>query len=332
MHNLKEELDDARNRIDKLNVDFVKELDQKFALSKQGKKRITDDGKAWQDLLKSMNIDLSKILEHSKADAKKTQETLKGIRSSLENVPKEILLQSQESIRIDEVAGQAWGNIFHKKFYITSAIAGHESIWVHKLEGSPGTVEGNCGNITYGPGYPNSIMPRSLVLGDGLGFDDIDEISLDCSLWFLIPGEFIQQPGTLSVSPYFDIHGYYWDRANEGHGTIKEAGITLKISTMLYPYNRLPATTSEWKAINYYGTHIDQSGRFDYTGYNNAAKGSLQVSTGEPLLVQVVVELEGLTRGAGSIGLLDFQTGVGNGIRIPNLLCWLEYQPLILQQ
>ena len=322
MRNLQNELAEARNRVCELNAEFVKGLDKDFALLQERRNRRVEDGRSWQELFKGMNIDFSKVLEHDVADAKKVEETLRQVKSSLQVTPKEVSLQADDRARIDEIlaAAPVWGNSIYRRFFINTAIAGLEKVGVYQIESSKGTVEGDCGDITYGSGYPNEMMPRSVAVGGGLGFDDINDITVTCSLWFLIPREYIPQPGSLSVSPYFDMHGYYWARANNGFGTYKFANVEFWTTTTLYPYNG-PATSSLWHALGFYGQNVDESGRFDYTGYNSAARASLNVVGDEPVLVQVVVKLISVAHGGGSIGLLDFQTGEGNAIKIPNLLC-----------
>ena len=115
----------------------------------------------------------------------------------------------------------------------------------------------------------------------------IDMISVVCSLWFLIPRENIPQYGTLYVSPYFDVHGFFLDRANMTLGISKEAAITFRIQTWLHPPAGSP-TYAFWNVLSYDGHNLDESGRVDYTGYNQAAQGSLQVAPDETVLVQIV--------------------------------------------
>ena len=139
---------------------------------------------------------------------------------------------------------------------------------------------------------------------------------------FLIPREYIPKYGTLYVTPYFDIHGFFWDRANMTFWTHKEAAVLLRMQTWLHPYAG-SATSAFWNVLSYDGHNIDESGRIDYTGYNKAAQGTLQAPADEPVLVQIVAELDGYVQGAGSVALLDFRD---NGIIIPNLLCELYTQ------
>jgi hypothetical protein len=154
----------------------------------------------------------------------------------------------------------------------------------------------------------------------------IDQISIVCSLWFLIPRENIPQYGTLYVSPYFDIHGFFLDRANMNFGISKQAAVMFRMQTWLHPTAGSP-THSFWNVLNYDGHSIDESGRIDFTGYNQAAQASIQVAADEPILVQIVVELDAFVQGGGSIALLDFH-GEGNAVKIPNLSCVLYTQPV----
>lgn len=73
--------------------------------------------------------------------------------------------------------------------------------------------------------------------------------------------------------------------------------------------------------------NIDESGRVDYTGYNSSATGTLLVAGDEPVLVQIVAELDSYVQGGGSIAILDFHEE-GNAIKIPNLMCVLQTQPV----
>ena len=109
-------------------------------------------------------------------------------------------------------------------------------------------------------------------------------------------------------------------------GTSKEAAILLRMQTWLHPYAG-SATSAFWSVLNYYGPNIDVSGRVDYTGYNSSATGTLQVAADEPVLVQIIAELDGYVQGGGSMGLLNFN-GEGNVIKIPNLMCILQTQPV----
>jgi hypothetical protein len=71
MRDLREELEKARNQIRKLDAEFTEETKKEFALLKEGMRRREEDGKGWEELLKSMPVDLSKLLEHDKADERR---------------------------------------------------------------------------------------------------------------------------------------------------------------------------------------------------------------------------------------------------------------------
>jgi hypothetical protein len=326
LHNLQEELNESRNRIVELNTSFIEDMDKKFAISQENRKRRMEDGESSQELLKTLNIDLTKITEYNQADAKRAQSILEQVKMSLKSVPKEALSKAQDQMRIDEILATGTGitNPLYKKFFINNAIAGREQVYVYT---SPGGVpsQGNCGDITYGAGSANQMTPWCLSTGTGPFC--YSEIAVVCTLWFLIPREYLQQSGTLTVTPDFDIHGFFWNRANMVLGTTKEAAIALRMQTNLFRSTGPVASTTFWTALNYDGHNIDQSGRFDYTGYNNSAIGTMQVPADEPAFVQIVAELDAFAQGAGSMGLLNFN-GEGNAIKIPNLRCVLYPQPV----
>ncbi len=71
MRNLQEELKETRKRIEELNAVFIKEMDDKFTQSEENIKLRVEDGESSQELLKSLNIDLSKIMEYNQAGTKK---------------------------------------------------------------------------------------------------------------------------------------------------------------------------------------------------------------------------------------------------------------------
>jgi hypothetical protein len=125
------------------------------------------------------------------------------------------------------------------------------------------------------------------------------------------------------------MHGFFWNRANTVLGTAKEATISLRMQNHLYRSNGPEVSQTLWTALNLDGHNIDASRRFDYTGYNEQARGTMQVPADEPAYVQIVAELDAFARGVGSMGLLNFN-GEGNAIKIPNLLCVLQTQPVNL--
>ena len=245
MHNLQEELNESRNRIVELNTNFVEDMDKKFAISQENKKRRMEDGESSQELLKTLNIDLTKITEYNQADAKRAQSTLEQVKMSLKSAPKEVLSKAQDQMRIDEIlaAGTSMINPLYKKFFINNAIASRENVYI---DTSPGGVpsQGNCGDITYGAGSANQMTPWCLSTGTGPFC--YSEIAVVCSLWFWIPREYLQQSGTLTVTPNFDIHGFFWDRANMVLGTTKEAAIALRMQTNLYRSTGPVASTTFW--------------------------------------------------------------------------------------
>jgi hypothetical protein len=324
MRDIKEELEKARNEIRRLDAEFTERVKKEFALSKEGLRRRAEDGKGWEELLKSMPVDLSKLQEHEKADAKKAAAILKELEPRLRIVPKEALLQTQERLRLDdllnaEVAAYDGGPTWHS---LNQAYDGNGTVDFYQSTDSGGVVQGSCGDIVLGSGYPPiyGMYPRAYAQGSGSGWQDFNEVSTKCWLWFYIPGAYVTRPGTLYVWPYFDVHGYYRVRANDGFWTSKEAEIKLTMSTVLYRYNFQYASWFSWVVRDRGNDNIDEEGRVDYSGYHNDAKGVLHVLTGEDVFVQVIAELKTYVEGSGSQALLDFQTGENNWIRIPRVV------------
>lgn len=323
MRNIREELEKARNEIRKLDAEFKEELKKDFALSKEATRRRGEDGKGWEELLKNMPVDLSKLQEHDKADAKKAETILRELEPRLKIAPKEALLQTQEHLRLDDLLnaelvayddGPTW-------FSINQAYDGNGTVDFYQSTDSGGVVEGSCGDIVLGAGYPPiyGMYPRAYAKGSGSGWQDSNGATTQCWLWFLIPNTYIRRPGTLYAWPYFDIHGYYWVRSNDGFFTSKEAEIRLRMHTRLHRYNYQYAPWFTWVVRDRGNDNIDEEGRVDYSGYHNDSKGVLQVLAGEDVLVQVIAELHSYAEGSGSHALLDFQTGEDNTIRIPRI-------------
>ncbi len=165
----------------KLNENFIENMDKKFALSQEDRKRRIEDSESSQELLKTLNIDLTKITEYEQADAKRAQSTLEQVQMSLKSVPKEVLSKAQIQMRTDEIlsAGTGITNPFYKKFFINNAIAGLEKVYVYNSPRSTGRAQGNCGDITYGSGSPDQMTPRCLTTGSGLGC--VAQIAVVCS-------------------------------------------------------------------------------------------------------------------------------------------------------
>lgn len=339
MHNLQDELNQARNRIAELNSNFMQEMERNFANSEEGRKRRIEDAESSLELFRNMNIDLSRIKEHDVLESNKAQEILQKVKSKLGATSKEVLLKVQDQMRIDEIlsVSQTVNNPFYKRFFINSAIASEGRVFVnHTPSGRIESTQGDCGDITYGSGSPSLMTPWCQATGSNclahapkepiVAYGCIDQISVVCSLWFLIPRENIPQYGTLYVSPYFDIHGFFLDRANMAFGISKEAAVMFRMQTLLHPSAGSP-TYAFWNVLNYDGHNLDESGRVDFTGYNQVAQGSIQVAADEPVLVQIVAELDAFVQGGGSIALLDFH-GEGNAVKIPNLSCVLYTQPV----
>jgi len=78
-------------------------------------------------------------------------------------------------------------------------------------------------------------------------------ISVVCSQWFVIPGEYTPRREILYVAPYVDIYGFFLDKAKTVLG-YHEAGASLTMQTWLYP----GLETSLWSLIGYDGNTIDE--------------------------------------------------------------------------
>ena len=325
MRDLREELEKARNEIRKLDAEFIEELKKDSVLSKEGMRRRVEDGKAWEELLKSMPVDLSKLLDHDKADAKRAGAILKELQPRLKSVPKEVLLRTQEHLALDEILNaELVADADGPKWYsLNQAYSGEGTVDFYQSTDSGGVVEGSCGTFTLGFGYGNEVNPRSYAVGSGSGWQDFNGATTQCWFWFLIPSTYIRRPGTLYVWPYFDLHGYYWVRANDGYFSSKEAEIRLRMHTRLHRYNYQYAPWFTWVVRDRGNDNIDEEGRVDYSGYHNDSKGVLQVLAGESVWVQVIAELHSYAEGSGSHALLDFQAGEGNAIRIPRVAVYV---------
>ena len=195
------------------------------------------------------------------------------------------MLHTQERVRLDDLLiselvadadadGPRW-------YSLNQAYLGNGTVDFYHSTDSGGVREGNCGTMTLGFGYANEANPRSSAAGSGFGLQDFNGVTTRCWFWSQIPSTYIKRPGTLYVWPYFDIHGYYWVRANDGFWTSKEAEIKLTMHTRLHRYNYQYAPWFSWVVRNRGNDNIDEEGRVDYSGYNNDAKGVLQVLAGE---------------------------------------------------
>ena len=327
MRNIGEEIEAAKKQIRKLDAEFTEEIKEEFALSKAGMRRREEDGKGWEELLKGMSVDLSKLREHDKADAKRAESILKELEARLRIAPKEALLQAQDHLRWDELlnAELVAADDGPKWISVTQAYDGAGTVELSHSTDSGGVVEGSCGDIVVGSGYPPiyGMYPRAYAKGSGSGWQDFNTVSTQCWLWFYISGGYFTRPGTLYVWPYFDLHGYYWVRANDGFFSSKEARITLKMHLRLHRSNYQYAPWFTWVVRDRGNGNIDEDGRVDYTGWHTQSKGILHVMAGEAVMVQVIVELYTHAEGSGSHALLDFQTGENNWVRIPRVVAVL---------
>lgn len=323
MRDLREELEKARNQIRKLDAEFTEETKKEFALLNEGMRRREEDGKGWEELLKSMPVDHSKLLEHDKADERRAEKVLKELEPRLKTTPKETVLQTQEHLKWDgllnaELVAAADGPT---RFSISQAYDGNGTVERFHSTGSGGTTEGSCGDIVLGSGYPPvyGMYPRAYSKGSGSGWQDFNTVLVRCWLWFYIPSAYVARPGTLYVWPYFDLHGYYWVRANDGYFSSKEASITLKMHMRLFRDDYQYAPWFTWVVLDRGNGNIDEDGRVDYTGWHTQSKGILHMLGEETVRVQVIAELRTHAEGSGSHALLDFQTGENNWIRIPRV-------------
>jgi hypothetical protein len=321
MRDIREELEKARNEVQRLDTEFKEELKKDFALSKEGARRRQEDGKGWEELLKAMPVDLAKLLEHDKADAKRAEAIFKELQPRLKTVPKEVLIRTQEHLALDDLLNlELVADPVRRWYSLNQAYDGDGAVDYYQSTDSNGVVEGSCGQKRLGG--PAEVNPRSYAVGSGSGWQDYNSTVTQCWLWFQIPSSYIQRPGTLYVWPYFDIHGWYYVRANDGYFSSKEAKITLKMHLRLHRYNYQYAPWFTWVVRERRNGNIDEDSRVDYTGYHNDSKGVLQVLAGEAIWVQVIAELRAHAEGSGSYAHLDFQTD-DNAIRIPRIVVYV---------
>jgi hypothetical protein len=319
MQSLKAELDEARNRIRKLDAEYIEELKNNVARLEAGRKRMLEDGKAWEDVLKTSSIDLTKFVEHDKADAQKAEQMAKEGENRLKIVPKEVLSRIQDQLRIDEALNSkmAYDPGDNRRRWFLWSIPYQTENHV-SLGETGGAAVGDCGLSLINPNS-SEIHPIADAKGAGAGFNDSNSAHTSCWFWYYLSGDLITTPGTITVWPYFDIHGFYQVRANDGFFTSKEADVALTLTTRLHKYDYTADQVGTWVYLNKGKDNINEENRIDFTGYGNAAKATAHMLTGEPLLVQVIVNLKTNAKGGGSHARLDF-TGEGNTVRIQNIL------------
>jgi hypothetical protein len=323
MHNLKEEADWARSQIRKLDAAYVEELKRDAALSEAARKRQMENGKAWEELLKGLNLDLAKFWEHQKADSKKAEANLKAARATYPNVPADILETAKTITLADEVLGAKLVVLdppTSQQHWFSYAPTEKGGTWSSGTTG--GTAEGDCGVVPT-VGYEIVTKPRAFAKGAGAGFGDSNSMDVKCWFWFYVTGANTPSAGTIYAWPYLDLHGNYSLYSNDGWLTSKEAHAKLSISTRMYRTNYSYAPTSTATILDKGSDNIDQAGRVDFTGWNNQSKGETQLDSYEPLMVQVIVELKCEGKGSGSYGEIDFQTGDQNYVKIPFLRVWV---------
>jgi hypothetical protein len=325
MRNPYEELGWARNQIRKLDASYIEELKKEASLFAENKKRGTEDGKTWEELLKVMNVDISSLLKHNTADAKKAEETLKALQPQLITIPADVVQRIHDQIQVDELAGIKvdWDQPLSHWLSYSLPYYRSSTVDYYQSGGSNGTVEGDWGIVGPLDPYSSTMTPKSNAIGAGTGWGDENDVHAKCWLYYYISGEKIARPGTVYVWPYLDIHGSYYVRANDGMFTSKEAQAQVKITTRIFRPDYTYAEFFTWTVLDKGNDNINEAARVDFTGWNNAAKAQSQVTAGEPLTVQVIAELVNHAKGSGSHALLDFQTGDGNHIRIPNIAVWV---------
>ena len=325
MCNLNQEIAEAKDRIRMLDAAYLEELKIQSALSEPGTKRRAEDRKGWMDLLQSLKVDSTKLAEFEKADAKKAEATYRALEKGFKIVPNAVLAGAADRVRIDDHLdvtlvldeGESY------RHWLTYPLPYEHNGKVERgYVGEGGKQEGSCGS-TPSSVYDALVKPRSYSVGAGAGWDDQHTVSVKCWFWYYISGAFIKRAGTVFVWPYFDIHGGYWVRSNDGYFTSKEASIRLSMTTSVWRPEHTSAAGYRWNVLNKSDGNIDEDGRVDFTGWNKKAKGESQVKVGESLTVQVVIELRSHVEGSGSHALLDFQNGDGNYIRIPFVRVWV---------
>lgn len=313
----REELDKARAEIKRLEAIYKEELDKEYAVLEEGTRRKTEDGKAWEELLQAVPIDVSAILEHNQADAEKAKRLLAELEPRLQKPSEDVMVKAQEKLLLNErVSAALAGEHSPAWYFFHHAYWGDGSVFTHN-EG--GVTQGNYTPISWGTF--NEMNPRAYAVGDGIGWSDDNYVYTKSWLWFYIPGSYITNPGTVYVWPYFDVHGYYWVRANDGFWTSKEARIRLRMCTRLYQYFYTP--WHYWTVRDRGDDNIDENGRVDTSTYHINGRADLLVGAGDPVYVQVMAELFCDTEGSGSHALLNLQTGAGNYIRIPWIAAWV---------
>jgi hypothetical protein len=325
MRNSYEELTRAKNQISKLDARYVEELKAEASLFAANRKRGTEDGKAWEELLKVMNVDVSSLLKQDKADSKKAEQTLKVLQSQLITIPADVLQRVHDQILVDQLADAKVDWDQPVSHWLSYSLPYYRSSTVDYYQSgdSNGTVEGDWGIVSPLDPFSSTMNPKSNAVGAGTGWGDENDVHARCWLYYYISGDKIARPGTVYVWPYFDIHGSYYVRANDGYFTSKEAQVQVKITTRIFRPDYTYAEYFTWTVLDKGSDNIDEAARVDFTGWNNSAKAQSQVNTGESLTVQVIAELVNHANGSGSHALLDFQTGEGNQIRIPNIAVWV---------
>jgi len=326
MSYMKQEIEEAKKLIRRLDAEYLEELKKEAALAEPGRKRGAEDGKSWEVLLKNLNVDnATKLAEHEKADAKKAEATYRTLEKGFKTIPETILEGAKEQLRLEDHlnATLAWDGTEPARHWFSYSVPfdRNGNVDLANSSGGDGKAEGDCGEVS--PIFNTVLKPRSHAVGAGTGWADQHSASVKCWFWYYVTGAFTQHPGMVFVWPYFDMHGNYWVRSNDGFFTSKEASIRLSMTTRVFRPGHSYSPYFTWAVLDKGGGNIDEDGRVDFTGWNNTAKGESLVDAGESLTVQVIVELRSFVEGSGSHALLDFQTGDGNFINIPFIRVWV---------
>jgi hypothetical protein len=325
MRNPYEELDWAKNQIRKLDAIYIENWKTEAAFSAAGRKRKTENGKSWEELLKIMNVDVSRLLEHDKADSQRAAATIKALLPQLRTVPEVVVRRTYDELLLNELAGAKVDWDQPESHWLSYSLAYYraDTVEFNQSGDSHGTAEGDWGIVSPLDPYSNVMNPKSNAVGSGSGWQDENDVNMSCRLYYYISGEKIKRSGKVYVWPYFDIHGCCYIRANDGYFSSKNAVIRLKVTTNIFRPNRTYAESFMGVIFDRNNDNIDEAGRIDFVGWNNSTKAESLVDIAEPLTVRVTVQLLNYASGGGSHALMDFQTGEGNKVRVPNIAVWV---------
>lgn len=298
----KEELQLARTHFRKLDAEYLEEQKQAQAAREIGLKRRLEDGRKWEELLSASGIEPAKFREHEKADAQRAAEIRNDVVKRLSPVPPAILSSARDSILVNQNAG-----------LVQVAPPGTQSFVLQFVDRS---TMGNCGSDA-----GDVVFPRAETVGSGSGWLDSHTDQAQCGLWFAIL--WLDLPGgpsnrlSISVCPFLDMHGFYWVRSDDGIFTSKQAETKFSIFTRISQFTLSNSFWSSWVVLDRNSDNIDEEGRIDFTGYATNAKGQAVILGGATVQIEVIAEAYCYSQGSGSHAIMDFQTGNGDGVRIP---------------